>query len=64
MNNRVRVVRVAPAYGGNKLGGKKPLPKRGQIKSKIAANAFHSIISVISRAGASSSSAINSRRKS
>lgn len=27
-----------------------PLPKRGQIKLRIAANAFHSIISVLSRA--------------
>lgn len=32
------------------LGGKKPLPKRGQIKSRIAAHAFHSIVSVLSKA--------------
>ncbi|KAK4748636.1 hypothetical protein SAY87_015222 [Trapa incisa] len=33
----------------------RPLPKRGQIKSRIAANAFHSIVSAISRASSSSS---------
>ena len=32
------------------MRGKRPLPKRGQIKSRIAANAFHSIVSVFSRA--------------
>ncbi|EXB37310.1 hypothetical protein L484_024236 [Morus notabilis] len=29
---------------------KRPLPKRGQIKSRIAASAIHSIVSVLSRA--------------
>lgn len=29
---------------------RRPLPKRGQIKSKIAANAVHSIVSALSRA--------------
>ena len=32
------------------LSGRRPLPKRGQIKSRISANAFHSIVSVFSRA--------------
>ena len=32
------------------LRDRRPLPKRGQIKSRIAANAFHSIVSVFSRA--------------
>ncbi|KAL4603776.1 hypothetical protein ACB092_10G147900 [Castanea dentata] len=30
--------------------GRRPLPKRGSIKSRISANAFHSIVSVLSRA--------------
>ncbi|KAL9328719.1 hypothetical protein ACSQ67_003722 [Phaseolus vulgaris] len=53
-------VSAAEFANRNRLRSQKPLPKRGQIKSKIAANAFHSIISVISRA---SSSGFNSPRK-
>ncbi|KAK7358585.1 hypothetical protein VNO77_00519 [Canavalia gladiata] len=34
----------------NRFKSTKSLPKRGQIKSKIVANAFHSIASVIYRA--------------
>lgn len=32
------------------LRGRRPLPKRGQIKSRISANAFHSVVSMFSRA--------------
>jgi len=60
MNNRMGRVSAAEFANRNRLRSQKPLPKRGQIKSKIAANAFHSIISVISRA---SSSGFNSPRK-
>ncbi|KAK7366736.1 hypothetical protein VNO80_08733 [Phaseolus coccineus] len=60
MNNRMGRVAAAEFANRNRLRSQKPLPKRGQIKSKIAANAFHSIISVISRA---SSSGFNSPRK-
>ncbi|KAM3263284.1 hypothetical protein P3L10_000278 [Capsicum annuum] len=28
----------------------RPIPRRGQIKSRIAANAIHSIISILSKA--------------
>ena len=60
MNNRMGRVSAAEFANRNRFRSQKPLPKRGQIKSKIAANAFHSIISVISRA---SSSGLNSPRK-
>ncbi|CAJ1927752.1 unnamed protein product [Sphenostylis stenocarpa] len=60
MNYRMGRVSAAEFANRNRLRSQKPLPKRGQIKSKIAANAFHSIISVISRA---SSSGFNSPRK-
>ncbi|KAG2681071.1 hypothetical protein I3760_11G127900 [Carya illinoinensis] len=47
MRNKVSDV---PATAITKsLRGSRPLPKRGQIKSKIAAYAFHSIVSVLSR---------------
>ncbi|RDX73575.1 hypothetical protein CR513_46801, partial [Mucuna pruriens] len=42
MNNRMGRVSAAEFA---RLRSQKPLPKRGQIKSKIAANAFHSIVS-------------------
>ncbi|KAK7253057.1 hypothetical protein RIF29_37456 [Crotalaria pallida] len=61
MNNRIGHLPAAEAANRNRFKGKRPLPKRGQIKSKIAANAFNSIVSVISRA--SSSSGLNSPRK-
>ncbi|KAI8569657.1 hypothetical protein RHMOL_Rhmol02G0294100 [Rhododendron molle] len=32
------------------FGSRRPLPKRGQIKSRIAASAFHSIVSAFLRA--------------
>ncbi|OWM72074.1 hypothetical protein CDL15_Pgr017957 [Punica granatum] len=51
MNGKVGDVRAA-AMEKNFKGGR-PLPKRGQIKSRIAANAFHSIVSAISRASSS-----------
>ncbi|KAK3227837.1 hypothetical protein Dsin_007699 [Dipteronia sinensis] len=48
MNNKIRDI---PAGTVSKsLRSRRPLPKRGQIKSRIAANAFQSIVSVISRA--------------
>jgi hypothetical protein len=48
MSNRASNV---PATAITKsLGGKKPFPKRGQIKSRIAAHAFHSIVSLLSKA--------------
>ncbi|KAJ1416130.1 hypothetical protein SESBI_17652 [Sesbania bispinosa] len=52
MNKRVGQVH-AEVVDNCRFRGKKPLPKRGQIKSKIAGNAFHSIMSVISRASSS-----------
>jgi hypothetical protein len=62
MNTRMgRVASAEVANNRNMFRGKKSLPKRGQIKSKIAASAFHSIVSVISRA--SSSSGLLSPRK-
>jgi hypothetical protein len=62
MNYRMgRVASAEVANNRNRFRGKRPLPKRGQIKSKIASNAFHSIVSVILRA--SSSSGLYSPRK-
>jgi len=62
MNTRMgRVASAEVVNNRNRFRGKKSLPKRGQIKSKIAASAFHSIVSVISRA--SSSSGLLSPRK-
>lgn len=49
MNNKVRDTPAAAA-GSRSFKSRKPLPKRGQIKSKIAANAFKSIVSVLSKA--------------
>ncbi|KAK7406117.1 hypothetical protein VNO78_07734 [Psophocarpus tetragonolobus] len=60
MNNRKGRVAAAEFANRNRLRSQNPLPKRGQIKTKIAANAFNSIIAVISRA---SSSGLNSPRK-
>ncbi|KAG8659133.1 hypothetical protein MANES_02G018450v8 [Manihot esculenta] len=50
MNNKVSDTPAAPFR--KNVRGTRPLPRRGQIKSKIAANAFHSIVSVLSRASA------------
>ncbi|PKI46202.1 hypothetical protein CRG98_033407 [Punica granatum] len=62
MNGKVGDVRAA-AMEKNFKGGR-PLPKRGQIKSRIAANAFHSIVSAISRASSSPHRHPSSREKS
>ncbi|KAE8694613.1 hypothetical protein F3Y22_tig00110777pilonHSYRG00104 [Hibiscus syriacus] len=35
---------------GRSSSGTRPIPKRGQIKSRIAATAFHSVISMLSKA--------------
>lgn len=51
MNGKVSSARTA-AMGKN-IKGERPLPKRGQIKTRIAVNAFHSIVSVISQASSS-----------
>ncbi|KAG5593265.1 hypothetical protein H5410_043779 [Solanum commersonii] len=42
--------------------GTKPLPRRGQIKLRIAANAFHSIISVLSKASSHHHSTLQESR--
>ncbi|CAK7335593.1 unnamed protein product [Dovyalis caffra] len=55
-------VRDVPAAAIGKISrGTGKLPKRGQIKSRIAANAFHSIVSVLYKA---SSNQHHSQRKS
>ncbi|WRX17972.1 hypothetical protein QQP08_010459 [Theobroma cacao] len=48
MNNKVRDVPVSAVRRSPR--GTRPIPKRGQIKSRIAANAYHSIVSVLSKA--------------
>ena len=48
MNNKVGD--VSDAAMTKSFRGRRPLPKRGQIKSRIAASAIHSIVSVLSRA--------------
>ncbi|XVF13078.1 hypothetical protein REPUB_Repub08aG0176900 [Reevesia pubescens] len=45
MDNKVRDVQASAV--GRSPRGTRPIPKRGQIKSRIAANAFHSIVSVL-----------------
>ncbi|KAJ8633555.1 hypothetical protein MRB53_026891 [Persea americana] len=46
MSNRASTISI----GAGSLRGRRPLPKRGQIKSRIAANAIKSIVSMLSRA--------------
>ncbi|GFZ06701.1 hypothetical protein Acr_18g0008710 [Actinidia rufa] len=41
---------VAAAAIGESIRSRRPLPRRGQIKSRIATNAFYSIVSVVSKA--------------
>ncbi|KAK3020221.1 hypothetical protein RJ639_046853 [Escallonia herrerae] len=48
MNSKISDVHEAAT--GESYRSRRPLPKRGQIKSRIAANAVHSLVSVISRA--------------
>ncbi|KAL7191179.1 hypothetical protein ACSBR2_023281 [Camellia fascicularis] len=48
MNNKIGG--VAAAAIGETFRSGRPLPKRGQIKSRMAACAFCSIVSVLSRA--------------
>ncbi|KAI3421490.1 uncharacterized protein J3R85_012174 [Psidium guajava] len=56
MNSKVGDAAAPSAMLGN--GGcfirRRPLPKRGQIKYRIAVTAFHSIAALITRAAASS----------
>lgn len=49
MENKVKYVEGG-AVGRRSPRGTRPIPKRGQIKSRIAATAFHSIVSVLSKA--------------
>ncbi|KAL5814218.1 hypothetical protein ACOSQ3_025008 [Xanthoceras sorbifolium] len=49
MNNKVRDI-PSETVSKSLFRSRKPIPRRGQIKSRIAANAFHSIVSAISRA--------------
>ncbi|PON97802.1 hypothetical protein TorRG33x02_063920 [Trema orientale] len=49
MSNKVGDVSDAAAMTKD-FRCRRPLPKRGQIKSRIAASAIHSIVSVLSRA--------------
>nr|DAD47260.1 TPA_asm: hypothetical protein HUJ06_017197 [Nelumbo nucifera] len=49
MRNKVADVPAA-AFGNGGFKGRRLLPKRGQIKSRIASSAFYSIVSVFSRA--------------
>ncbi|GMI95538.1 hypothetical protein HRI_003223100 [Hibiscus trionum] len=44
MDNKVKGVETIG------VGSRRPIPKRGQIKSRIAATAFHSLISMLSKA--------------
>nr|GLL27660.1 hypothetical protein DCAR_000630 [Ipomoea trifida]GMC98178.1 hypothetical protein DCAR_000630 [Ipomoea batatas] len=46
MNHKIS---KASAAALKSLGDARPIPKRGQIKSRIAANAFHSIVYILSR---------------
>ncbi|KAE9606555.1 hypothetical protein Lalb_Chr09g0320861 [Lupinus albus] len=55
MNNKFGNVPATEGTNRNRFRSNRPLPKRGQIKSKIAANAFNSIVYVISRTSYSSS---------
>ncbi|KAJ4712025.1 coiled-coil domain-containing protein 94-like [Melia azedarach] len=48
MNTKVRDIPAGAI--GKSFRSSRPLPKRGQVKSRIAANAFQSIVSVISKA--------------
>ncbi|KAL6956962.1 hypothetical protein U1Q18_050887, partial [Sarracenia purpurea var. burkii] len=41
---------VAAVAIGESFRSRRPLPKRGQIKSRMAAYAFYSIVSVLSKA--------------
>ncbi|KAK7318192.1 hypothetical protein RJT34_02891 [Clitoria ternatea] len=61
MNNPLSQVEDAKVANRYNSRGTKSLPRRGQIKSKIVANAFRSIASVIHRA--SSAAAMHSPRE-
>ncbi|KAH7840751.1 hypothetical protein Vadar_021099 [Vaccinium darrowii] len=51
MNKKISGVGAAGI--GESLRSRRPLPKRGQIKSRIAANVCHSIVSAFLRAPSS-----------
>ncbi|GKU95219.1 hypothetical protein SLEP1_g8606 [Rubroshorea leprosula] len=59
MSNKARGVPANAVARGPR--GTRLIPKRGQIKSRIAVNAFHSIVSVLARA---SSHRYHSHRRS
>uniref|UniRef100_K4CPE1 Uncharacterized protein n=1 Tax=Solanum lycopersicum TaxID=4081 RepID=K4CPE1_SOLLC len=59
MNHKIARVSKTAIEG---FRGTKPLPRRGQIKSRIAANAFHSIISVLSKASSHHHSTLQESR--
>ncbi|KAI8569658.1 hypothetical protein RHMOL_Rhmol02G0294200 [Rhododendron molle] len=48
--NNTPINGAAASAAGESFRSRRPLPKRGQIKSRMAANAFHSIVTVLSRA--------------
>lgn len=51
MNSKISDVAAAEGVAAESLRSRsKPLPKRGQIKLRIAKNALHSIASVLSKA--------------
>ena len=41
---------IAAAAIDESFRSRRPMPKRGQIKSRMAANAFYSIVSVVTKA--------------
>ncbi|KAF1861290.1 hypothetical protein Lal_00014016 [Lupinus albus] len=47
MNNKFGNVPATEGTNRNRFRSNRPLPKRGQIKSKIAANAFNSIVYLV-----------------
>ncbi|PPD80884.1 hypothetical protein GOBAR_DD22180 [Gossypium barbadense] len=51
MSNKVRDVQASAVDRSRR--GTRPIPKRGQIKSRMAANAFNSIVFVLSKAAGS-----------
>lgn len=59
MRSNVNDASAAAAFGKN-LKRRRPIPQRGQIKMKIAAKAFHSLVSIVS---ASSAQYLGSPRK-
>ncbi|PPD80883.1 hypothetical protein GOBAR_DD22179 [Gossypium barbadense] len=61
MSNKVRDAQASAVDRSPR--GTRPIPRRGQIKSRMAANAFNSIVSVLSRAAAAGPNHRHSHRK-